>query len=113
MTTISTEAYSLGDHTKVVTLDGELDISVSSETEEAIENAADGTSTLVLDLRRLGFIDSTGIRMILRLDSRLRSLGKSLALVSGSEPVDRVFRVTGLDKRLKFISDPAEMGDGS
>lgn len=110
MTTISAEAYSLGDHTKVVTLDGELDISVASDTEEAIRSAADDSSRLVLDLRRLVFIDSTGVRMILRVDSDLRTQGKRLAVVSGSEPVDRVFRVTGLDKRLEFISDPAETG---
>lgn len=108
MTTISAESYSLGDHTKVITLDGELDISVATETEEAIRNAGEDASTVILDLRRLAFIDSTGIRMILRVDSHLRTEGKRLAVVSGSEPVDRVFRVTGLDKRLEFVSDPAE-----
>ena len=62
---------------------------------------------MVLDLRGLAFIDSTGLRLIVSADARAREQGRRLAVVRGPEAVQRIFRVTRLDERLDMVDDPA------
>jgi anti-anti-sigma factor len=58
---------------------------------------------LILDLRRLEFIDSTGLRCILEFDAEARQDGCTLALIPGPKPVQRVFELTDTRARLPFI----------
>jgi anti-anti-sigma factor len=96
-----------------VRLTGELDISSADEIERAIEEVERSTTgTLVIDLRELGFMDSTGLRLILSADARAHDRGSHLILVRGQEPVDRVFRMAALDRRLRFVDDPSEIAGG-
>lgn len=104
---ITTSSRSAGDGVKVLVVEGELDISTSPDFEQALRELETEGNTVVIDLSGLSFLDSTGLRAILRSDSRLRSAGKSLQLVPGSGPVRRVFRLTGLDSRLEFIEKPS------
>lgn len=96
-----------------VTFVGELDISRAEEVELELERVEAGSpDRLVFDLRGLEFLDSTGLRIILGADSRARRDGRSVAIVPGPEKVQRVFRITLLDRRLEFIDAPeAETGD--
>jgi anti-anti-sigma factor len=97
----------------VVRLTGELDISGADEIERTIEEVeASTTGNLVIDLRALEFMDSTGLRLILSADARARDRGSELILVRGPEPVDRVFRMAALDRRLRFVDDPDEIAEG-
>ncbi len=87
-----------------VVLRGELDLASVPVLERelaAIEEA--GSAGLELDLRGLTFIDSTGLRAILGADERARRQGRELRVLPGPEPVHRVFRITGLDRRLRFV----------
>ena len=84
-------------------LSGELDIASVGEVERQIDDVEqDPPETLLLDLRGLSFMDSTGLRMILATDARLRAQGRRLVLVPGPEPVHRVFRLALLEDRLEF-----------
>jgi anti-sigma B factor antagonist len=99
--------------TATVRLTGELDISGADEIERTIEEVERSTTgNLVIDLRGLEFMDSTGLRLILSADARSRDRGSELIVVRGPEPVDRVFRMAALDRRLRFVDDPAEIADG-
>jgi anti-sigma B factor antagonist len=83
---------------------GELDLSASAEAEAALrEVEASGAGRLVLDLRSLVFMDSTGLRVVLAADSRARRDGRELVIVKGPETVHRVFRIALLDRRLEFV----------
>jgi anti-anti-sigma factor len=94
-----------------VRLTGELDISGAEEIERTIEEVERAsTGKLVIDLRGLEFMDSTGLRLILTADARARDRGSELIIVRGPEPVDRVFRMAALDRRLRFVDDPSEVG---
>lgn len=96
-----------------VRLTGELDISGAGEVQRALEEVERSTTgSLVIDLRRLEFLDSTGLRLILSADARARDRGSDLIVVRGPEPVDRVFRMAGLERRLRFVEDPAQL-DGN
>ena len=89
-------------------LSGELDISSASRVEEELDRVeAERPPVLVLDLRGLAFMDSTGLRLIVSADARAREQGRRLAVVRGPEAVQRIFRVTRLDERLDMVDDPA------
>jgi anti-sigma B factor antagonist len=96
-----------------VALSGELDISSAPRAEEEIDRVeADHPAVLVLDLRGLAFMDSTGLRLIVSADARARDQGRRLAVVRGPEAVQRIFRVTRLDERLDMVDDPAALATG-
>jgi anti-sigma B factor antagonist len=91
-----------------LSLAGELDIGSAKRVEEElarIEGAA--PTTIVLDLRELTFMDSTGLRIILGADARAREHDRRLVLVQGPDAVSRLLRMTRLDERLEIVADPA------
>ncbi len=71
---------------------------------------ANSPGTLVLDLRRVEFIDSTGLRALIAADERARSDGRRLAVVRGPDAVERLLAVTQLDQRLDIVEDPDSIG---
>jgi anti-anti-sigma factor len=84
---------------------GELDIASRGELDLALTAAeAGGVGDVVLDLRGVSFMDSTGVHAAVEADRRCRAVGKSLRVVPGSERVQRVFRLTGTDALLPFAS---------
>jgi anti-anti-sigma factor len=94
-----------------VTLSGELDISSAGGLENqlaAIE--VDSPATLVLDLRQVDFIDSTGLRALIAADERARSQGRRLVVVRGPDAVARLLAVTQLDQRFEIVDDPDTVG---
>ena len=94
----------------VLRVDGELDLAGVPLLENEAENASqDDPAEIVLDLRGLEFIDSTGLRMILSLDKRAAERGQTFALVRGSEQVQRLMNMTRVDEHLKIISSPEEI----
>ena len=90
---------------------GELDISSAPQLEEELGKLESrAPAVIVLDLRSLEFMDSTGLRTIVAADARAREQGRRLAIVRGPDAVHRVFSVTRLDERLDIIDDPAAVG---
>lgn len=100
-----------GDRAARVALKGELDISGAGRVEEqlgALQSAQ--LELLVLDLRELEFMDSTGLRLIVRAEEAARADGTRLVIVRGPEPVQRVFEIVGLDSRLEIADEPPTIG---
>lgn len=104
MIAVTTERSPEGD-VATVRLEGELDLSTAARAETALQELErdDGPTTLVVDLRGVNFLDSTGLRVILAADSRARRSGRRVQIIAGPEPVHRVFRIALLDRRLEFI----------
>jgi anti-sigma B factor antagonist len=93
-----------------VTLLGELDISNATRLEDDLRRVEAGSPLLlVLDLSRLEFMDSTGLRLLIGADARARESGRRLVLIRGNEMVQRVLRVTRLDERLEIVDDPGAL----
>jgi len=91
-------------------LRGELDLSTIERVEEAIERAElTGAPLVVIDLRALTFLDSTGLRTIVTADQRARRAGRRLVVRKGPETVHRVFTITRLDERLEMVDDGEEI----
>jgi anti-anti-sigma factor len=85
---------------------GEVDLSNCLELDAAIRRAENAEpAAIIIDLRDVTFMDSTGIGTLFDADSRARQAGRRLLLVRPREPVARVFRLTLLDDHFEFIED--------
>lgn len=83
---------------------GEPDLATAPVLNDHLAELRDaGFRRLILDLRGLDFIDSTGLRLILTHHSQARNNGFSISLIRGSSAVQRVFELTGTTARLPFI----------
>ena len=92
------------DATVVLAFTGVLDLETVGAAEAAFADAeAHRPARIVVDLRDVEFIDSTGLRMIVSADARSRREGRLLQLVKGPDRVHRVFRMTLMNERLAFI----------
>ncbi len=94
----------------VLTLKGELDISGIARVEEELRQVEEtAPAAVVLDLRGLTFMDSSGLRLVLEADMRARREARRFAIVPGPDSVHRVFLIALLDKRLEFVDDPSQV----
>ena len=91
---------------RVLELVGEFDLSgVTSFEQELARDPSMDENTLVLDLRGLTFIDSSGLRAVVMADHQARAEGKRCLLVRGSRRISRVFDLTGVGERLELVDD--------
>jgi anti-anti-sigma factor len=87
----------------VIALAGELDMHSSGRVADELHSAeATDADRIVLDLSRLEFMDSSGLRVIVHADARSRCNGDRLELIRGPAAVQRVFELTALLDRLPF-----------
>ena len=87
---------------------GELDLDTAPLLEQEMADArAAGAQSVVLDLRDLTFMDSTGLRLVIRWDTAAKAEGFEFAIVPGVDVVQRVFALTGMDEHLTMLEPPA------
>ena len=87
-----------------VHLAGALDLASAPQLEKTLREPELQTHLVVLDLRRLAFMDSSGVHAIVDASIRARKLGHRLVLVHGSPDINRMWALTG-------SSDDVEIGD--
>jgi anti-anti-sigma factor len=101
---------SIAGRAAVIALSGELDLAGATALERELTRLeAESAAAVVLDLRDVDFMDSSGLRQITLSAQRARELGRRLALVPGAEQVMRVFEITRMRERLDFVDDPREV----
>jgi anti-sigma B factor antagonist len=82
---------------------GELDLStVPIVQAQLAELEAAGFTRLVLDLRQLRFLDSSGLRLLIDWDARARADGVEMTVIPGPPAVQRLFDLAGVTDRLRF-----------
>lgn len=85
---------------RTISVRGELDLSTAPELEAPLNEALEsGEGSVLVDLSRCEFIDSTGIALIVRAWQRLDSGedGRTLVICSQNDQVRRVLEITGLE----------------
>jgi anti-sigma B factor antagonist len=83
---------------------GEVDLATVATIQARVDElTAAGFRRLVLDLRGVTFLDSTGLRLVLELEASARAEGWHLTLVEGPPEVQRVFELAGLRAGLAFV----------
>jgi anti-sigma B factor antagonist len=70
------------------------------------------TELVIVDLRALEFMDSTGLSIIVRAHQRFGGEGCTLGLVRGSPQVQRLLDLTGVADRIELVAQPEELLNG-
>ena len=98
--------------TGVVSVAGDFDVAAAARVEGALLSLEDGTNqVIVLDLREVRFLDSTGLRTITSADARARREPHELRIVRGPEQVQKLLHLTGMDKILPLVDSPDQSPD--
>ena len=94
----------------VVTPSGELDMASAPELEQAIMPRLQGGAWIVLDLRSLDFIDSSGLRVVVGAHRSAEEHGGRFTCVRGASgsTVHRIVEIAGIDGVIEMVDDPAE-----
>jgi anti-sigma B factor antagonist len=96
-------------------LSGELDLLSSPRLEEALSALDEGERAdpelVVIDLRELEFMDSTGLHLLIQAQQHAEESGRRLALIRGREQVHRLLSLTGIEELITVVGSPEELLD--
>ncbi|XKF14210.1 anti-sigma factor antagonist [Knoellia locipacati] len=85
----------------IVTVAGEVDVYTAPQLRSVLEERAAADQTrIVVDLQGVGFLDSTGLGVLVGRLKAVRKLGGTLHVVCTDERILRLFAITGLDQVL-------------
>jgi anti-anti-sigma factor len=91
-------------------LDGELDLVTAPWLAKRLSGLEESRPpVLVIDLRGLRFMDSSGLRELFSAQRRAHEQERRLVLVKGSAPIDRVLEMVRADAMVETVSDPGEI----
>lgn len=82
----------------VIALEGWLDTKTAPELGAVIEELPAEVDELTLDLAKLEYVSSAGLRLIVSMHKKM----KTFTIVNTSDEVMEIFRMTGFDKRLNI-----------
>lgn len=121
VTSVSTESFDVSALTDVpyscavhrrgktseIVLEGELDLAAKPVLEEAVVQALEPgpVETVIVDLTRVTFADSTTMTWLVQADTRTKAAGGRLVAVAGPGPVREVLQMTGIDERVTLVAD--------
>jgi anti-sigma B factor antagonist len=102
---LTIDTYSVGDCT-VVDVQGEVDVYTAPRLRERLaELASTGQHSLIIDLEQVGFLDSTGLGVLVGALKRVRAEDGFVRLVCKQERLRRMLRITGLSKVFSVFSN--------
>jgi anti-sigma B factor antagonist len=106
---LSVEVHN-GNDAVVIGVSGELDLASSPALESELERGAAAKAALVIvDLRQLEFMDSTGLSVLVRAHQRATENGQRFGVVKGAQQVQRLLSLTGVADRLTLVDTPDEL----
>lgn len=85
---------------------GELDIATVPHLDRSLRKASDAEHEIVLDLRRLEFIDCSAAQFLISASRRISRSGGRLRVIGGSGEVAWLMQLVGLDTELEMIEPP-------
>jgi anti-sigma B factor antagonist len=94
----------------IIAVSGELDLASSPTLQEELDRvSASDADLLIIDLRDLDFMDSTGLSVLVRAHQRAEEQGRQLAMVKGPQQVQRLLSLTGVADRLTVVDRPEDL----
>lgn len=94
---------SLQDGKAAFALEGRLDTATAPDLEQAIKAALDSVSELTLDLQKLDYISSAGLRVLLAAQKAMNSKQGKMELTHVGETIMEIFEVTGFSDILTIV----------
>ncbi|HUJ35998.1 MAG TPA: STAS domain-containing protein [Solirubrobacteraceae bacterium] len=79
----------------VVSVQGDIDLTTFGAVQSALDAARVGVTVLVLDLRAVEFMDTSGLRLVITEQQRAAANGYRFVVVPGSGKVQRLFEIAG------------------
>ena len=95
----------------VVAPEGELDMATVDSLRAGLEPGPGDASVLVLDLRGLDFLDTSGLQLVFEQQRRAEQKGFSFVLVRGQPQVQRLFDIAGMNDRLTIVDEVKDAQD--
>jgi len=99
-------AQSEAERTVCLVLTGELDMLTLPQLDETLRRAETDAELIVVDLRGLEFIDSSGAQLLLAAQRRVGRAGGRLVVVRGPHEVDWYLALVGFDRELMLLDQP-------
>lgn len=95
--------------TLLLRLDGELDMHTAAMVRQAIDLEIEkrGIRTVILNLQDVGFVDSSGLGVIIGRYKKLLSLGGKLKITNVPPHIFKIMELSGLPKIISFYLDEA------
>ena len=94
----------------LVAIEGDVDLATASIVEDELRRAERSEALVVVDLRDISFMDSTGIRMLISADRRMREQGGLLQITHVPPQVHRLFELVGITDHLAIQAVAGEGG---
>lgn len=91
----------------VLEVAGDVDLAVHSRFEADLDQAWNGTADLVIDCSGVTFMDSMGLRVLVRTRQRASEGGGGFSLAAPSQPVLRVLDLAGVRSLFPVVPRPA------
>jgi len=90
----------------LVLVEGEVDIATAARLISVLNSSvADAVKSVVVDLTRVGYMDSTGLALLINANRRLSLRRKGFAVVCPPGPLRRVFEITDMVDTLRVSPD--------
>ena len=84
-----------------VALDGRLDTTTAPQLESELSNSLNDVKTLVIDMKKLVYISSAGLRVLLKAQKTMNKQG-TMTVKNISQEIQDIFEVTGFDELLNI-----------
>ena len=84
----------------IASLSGDLDINVVDDFRDDILNMIDGSKDIILDLKDLDYIDSTGLGVVMTAYKEAPEKGRTLKVKNAKRNIYKLFKITELDELL-------------
>jgi anti-sigma B factor antagonist len=88
-----------------VDLDGRFDIQGAQEVDARFGELAESSKAMIVDLSKVSFIASLGIRTLMLSAKTLIRRGAEMAVCGADENVEKVLRSTGFDEIVNLYPD--------
>jgi anti-sigma B factor antagonist len=94
------------DGVDVLFVEGEIDVASAPRLIAALNDAvAEAARSVIIDLTSVGFMDSTGLALLINAHRRLAVRRKGFAVVCPAGPLRRVFEITDMVDTLRVCPD--------
>lgn len=91
------------DGTVLLTVQGEIDMSTVEGLRARLSGVCETEGQVTIDLRRVGFLDCLGLRLLVDQAERSARCGCELSFIQGPPVVARLFEMTGTLDQLHFV----------
>lgn len=96
---------------RVIELAGEAELATVGPLRDALAAAQEAEGPVVVDLREVTLLDSSGLAALLNAQRRLTRAGRKLSLIVTPGPVARILAVTKLDTTFALADTPTDALD--